>query len=224
MAEGSLGFHEQNGAASAQVYSDALLVERLRQGEDQAYEELLLLYEDSVYNLVFRLVNQPEDTPDVVQEVFLKVYRNLNHFQGKSTLKTWIYRIAVNEAYNHRRWFSRHKKNEVGLAPEDDDSRGLGDILPDRCRSPFQLAADHETRALIEEALLRINPVFRAAVVLRDIEDLNYDEIADVLQISMGTVKSRILRGREALRGQLETMLEPSRGFNWSTQTAAGQS
>jgi RNA polymerase sigma-70 factor, ECF subfamily len=224
MAESSLGFRNGTSESAGQVFKDALLVERLRQGEDLAYEELLKLYEEPVYNLVYRLLNQPEDASDVAQEVFLKVYRNLNHFQGKSTLKTWIYRIAVNEAYNRRRWFCRHKKNEVGLAAEDEDSRGLGDILPDRCRSPFELAADHETRALIEEALLRINPVFRAAVVLRDIEDMSYEEIADVLQISMGTVKSRILRGREALRAQLETMLEPARGFGWSTQTAAGQS
>lgn len=224
MAENSLGFGNKNAEASAQLFKDALLVERLRQGEADAFEELLRSYEDSVYSLVYRLLNQHADAPDVVQEVFLKVYRNLNHFQGKSTLKTWIYRIAVNEAYNHRRWFSRHKKNDVSLAAEDDDCRGLIDILPDRCRSPFDMTADHETRALVEDALTRINPVFRSAVVLRDIEDLNYDEIAEVLQISMGTVKSRILRGREALRVQLAAKLEPNQGFAWSAQTAAGRS
>lgn len=223
MAENSLGFRNEGGEPAAQVFKDALLVERLRQGEASAYEELLNTYEDSVHNLVYRLLNQPVDAPDVVQEVFVKVYRNLNHFQGKSALKTWIYRIAVNEAYNHRRWFSRHKKNEVNMGPREDNGIGLADFLPDRHRSPFDLAADHETRALIEEALLKINPVFRSVVVLRDIEDLNYDEIAEVLQISLGTVKSRIMRGREALRRELETMLKPAHGFAWSTQ-AAGQS
>jgi RNA polymerase sigma-70 factor, ECF subfamily len=224
MAENSLGFRNEGGEPAAQVYKDALLVERLRQGEDEAFEELLRTYEDSVYNLVYRLLNQPEDAPDVVQEIFVKVYRNLGHFQGKSTLKTWIYRIAVNEAYNQRRWFARHKKQEVGLGSGDESTAGLADILPDRCRSPFDLTADHETRALIEEALLKINPVFRSAVVLRDIEDLSYEEIAEVLQLSLGTVKSRILRGREALRIELETMLKPAHAFGWSTQTAAGQS
>ncbi len=224
MAENSLGFRNEGGEPAAQVYKDALLVERLRQGENSAYEELLNLYEDSIHNLVYRLLNQPVDAPDVVQEVFVKVYRNLNRFQGKSTLKTWIYRIAVNEAYNHRRWFSRHKKNEIGLAPREENGVGLADMLPDRCRSPFDLAADHETRALIEEALLKINPVFRSAVVLRDIEDLNYEEIAQVLEISLGTVKSRIMRGREALRFELETMLKPASGFAWSAHAAAGQS
>lgn len=224
MAENSLGFRNEGGEPAAQVYRDALLVERLRQGEDAAYEELLRTYEDPVYNLVYRLLNQPVDAPDVVQEIFVKVFRNLGHFQGKSTLKTWIYRIAVNEAYNHRRWFSRHKKQEVGMGPGEDSMVGLADILPDRCRSPFDLTADHETRALIEEALLKINPVFRSAVVLRDIEDLSYEEIAEVLQISLGTVKSRILRGRESLRVELESMLKPTHGFGWSTQTVTGQS
>ncbi|MBM3759028.1 MAG: sigma-70 family RNA polymerase sigma factor [Acidobacteria bacterium] len=223
MAENSLGFRNDGGEPAAQVFRDALLVERLRQGEDAAFEELLRTYEDPVYNLVYRLLNQPSDAPDVVQEIFVKVYRNLGHFQGKSTLKTWIYRIAVNEAYNHRRWFSRHKKQEVGIGGED-NSISLADVLPDRCRSPFDLTSDHETRALIEEALLKINPVFRSAVVLRDIEDLSYEEIAEVLQISLGTVKSRILRGRESLRVELEAMLKPSHSFGWSTQTAEGQS
>jgi RNA polymerase sigma-70 factor (ECF subfamily) len=224
MAENSLGFRNEGGEPAAQVYKDALLVERLRQGEDEAFEELLRTYEDPVYNLVYRLLNQPVDAPDVVQEIFVKVYRNLGHFQGKSTLKTWIYRIAVNEAYNHRRWFSRHKKNEVGISASDENHLGLSDVLPDRCRSPFDLTADHETRALIEEALLKINPVFRSAVVLRDIEDMNYDEIAEVLQISLGTVKSRIMRGREALRVELEAMLKPAQAFGWSAQTVTGQS
>lgn len=224
MAENSLGFRNEGGEPAAQVYKDALLVERLRQGEDQAFEELLRTYEDPVYNLVYRLLNQPVDAPDVVQEIFVKVYRNLGHFQGKSTLKTWIYRIAVNEAYNHRRWFSRHKKNEVGIGASEDNHLGLADVLPDRCRSPFDLTSDHETRALIEEALLKINPVFRSAVVLRDIEDMNYDEIAEVLQISLGTVKSRIMRGREALRVELEAMLKPAQAFGWSTHAVTGQS
>lgn len=219
MAENSLGIRNEGTEPAAQIYRDALLVERLRQGEADAYEELLRTYADAVHNLVFRLLNQPADAPDVVQEVFMKVYRNLGSFQGKSTLKTWIYRIAVNEAYNHRRWFSRHRRNEVDLVGTDDTALGLDEILPDRRRTPFEVTADHETRALIEEALLRINPVFRSAVVLRDVEELSYEEIAEVLQISLGTVKSRILRGREALRVELEAMLNPETAFGWSAVT-----
>ncbi len=219
----NLGFRNGNSDGGAQLYRDALLVERLRQGEDAAFEELLSQYQDAVYNLVYRLLNQPVDAQDVAQEVFLKVFRNLGHFQGKSTLKTWIYRIAINESYNQRRWFGRHKKGEVSLVNEQEHTVNLADVLPDGCRSPFDLASDSETRALIEQGLARINPVFRAAVVLRDIEDLSYEEIAEVLQISLGTVKSRILRGRDALRHELESKLSPAEGFAWSAQTASAQ-
>ena len=224
MGEQNLGFRNGIGDLSAQIYKDALLVERLRQGEDRAYEELLAGYEEPIYNLVYRLVNQPIDAPDVVQEVFLKVFRNLNHFQGKSSLKTWIYRIAVNEAYNHRRWFTRHKKNEVGIAAEEEGNRCLADLLPDRQRSPYELAVNEETRAMIEDALQRINPVFRAMVVLRDVEELSYEEIAEVLEISLGTVKSRIMRGREALRHELEQALETPQSFGWAAPAATGRS
>ncbi len=181
---------------------DALLVERLRAGEERAYEELLRRFQQPVYNLVYRLASDPGDASDVVQEVFLKVFRNVGSFRCQSSLKTWIYRIAVNEAHNHRRWFSRHRRQEVGLE-RDDAERGFQETLPDPGRSPFELAASHEAHAMIEVALQELNPTFRAAVVLRDVEDLGYEEIADVLQVHLGTVKSRILRGREALRNAL---------------------
>ena len=185
------------------------LITGLRTGDPEAYERLLDMYQQPVYNLVFRLMDDPSETPDVVQEVFLKVFRNIGSFRGNSSLKTWIYRISFNEAYNHRRWFTRHKKQEIGLEKEDDDAQGFREVLPDRGRSAFDLVSDLETQALVEEALTTLNPAFRAAVVLRDIEDLSYEEIADVLQVSLGTVKSRILRGREALKRALAGRLRP---------------
>jgi RNA polymerase sigma-70 factor (ECF subfamily) len=216
----NLGF--SSGKQCAQVYKDALLAERLRQGENAAFEELLETYQDPVFNLVFRLINHQSDAQDITQDVFLKVYKNLGRFEGKSTLKTWIYRIAINESYNHRRWSFRHRRGEVSLTV-DEDHQSVADVLPDNCRSPFQLALDSETRALIEDALGRINPLFRAAVVLRDIEDLSYEEIAEVLETNIGTVKSRILRGRDALRRELEAKVSPADAFSWSAQTATGQ-
>jgi RNA polymerase sigma-70 factor, ECF subfamily len=182
---------------------DALLVERMRNGEQQAFEELLTAYDGTVYNLVSRLMVNPADTADVVQEVFLKVFRNLHQFRGQSTLKTWIYRIAVNECWNYRRWLTRHVRNEVGLGLENDEGRTSFVELTDPCPSPFKLASDQETRQRVEDALQRLKPVYRTAVVLRDIEDLGYDEIAEILQISLGTVKSRILRGRHLLKNEL---------------------
>ena len=142
--------------------------------------------------------------------MFLKVFRKVGTFRGDSSLKTWIYRIAVNEARNHRRWFGRHKRQEVGLdGPEE--GRGYSDWLPDPGRSPFDVTLDHETEALLEAALASVNPTFRDALVLREIEGLSYEEIAGILNISLGTVKSRILRGRESLRKQLAGRLEPER-------------
>ena len=196
-----------NSRPVEQRREDDELVRRLRAGEEAAYEALLARFQQPVYNLAFRLASNPGDASDVVQEVFLKVFRNVGHFRRQSSLKTWIYRITVNEAHNQRRWFFRHRSREVGLDDETDE--GCSRTVADTGRSPFDCAFDREKHVLIENALGRINPLFREVVVLRDIEDLSYEEIADVLQISMGTVKSRIMRGREALREELTTRLQP---------------
>ncbi|MDQ6677205.1 MAG: sigma-70 family RNA polymerase sigma factor [Acidobacteriota bacterium] len=196
-------------ADSALTYEDAQLVSGLRAGAESSYESLISRFQQPVYNLAYRLLNDSGDASDVTQEVFLKVFRNVSHFQAKSSLRTWIYRIAVNESHNRRRWLFRHRHKEVGLEEEFGDSAPRERALADSGRSPFDRAFDREKHILLEEALARINPSFREAVVLRDVEDLSYEEIADILQISMGTVKSRILRGREALRLQLTARLSP---------------
>jgi RNA polymerase sigma-70 factor, ECF subfamily len=224
-----IGLHLERCTGSCDVpgYSRAeegLLVERLRQGIESAYEELIQRYQQPVFNLVFRLMSDPSDTNDVVQEVFLKIFRNVGSFRCQSSLKTWIYRIAVNEAHNHRRWFTRHRRQEVGLE-RDQDEQGYQETLSDPGRSPFELASSRETNELIEAALESLNPTFRTAVILRDIEDLSYEEIADVLQIHLGTVKSRIMRGREALRSALvsrmaESPAQSGSALRWTPQTA----
>lgn len=192
------------GAPSGVSQEDARILRGLRAGIETAYEELISRYEQPVYSIVYRLLGNQSDACDVVQEVFLKVFRSVNSFREQSSLRTWIYRIAVNEAHNHRRWFARHCRWEVPLEVEQGSgcSHSL-DYATDPGRSPFEQALDSENRALIERALARINPIFRTAVVLRDIQNLSYEEIAEILQVSLGTVKSRILRGREALRREL---------------------
>lgn len=187
---------------------DQLLIESLRSGSEQAYEELLARFQQPVYTLAVRLLNNPAEAYDVVQEVFLKVFRNIEHFRAESSLKTWIYRITVNEAHNTRRWFSRHRGREVDLDFENEENRDWRETIADGGPSPFEVTLDREQAGMIESALERINPVFREAVVLRDITDLSYEEIAAVLGVSLGTVKSRILRGREALREQLAEGLQ----------------
>ncbi|HWB95329.1 MAG TPA: sigma-70 family RNA polymerase sigma factor, partial [Bryobacteraceae bacterium] len=201
-------------------WEDLELVAALREGAEEAYEILLSRFQQPVYNLALRLLNDQSDACDVVQEVFLKVFRNVNQFRGQSSLKTWIYRIAINEAHNQRRWFFRHRHREVGLEEEQDDSRGMVDVIPDSGPSPFDYVFDQEKHVLIEEALERVNPTFREVVALRDIMDLSYEEIADVLQLSLGTVKSRILRGREALREALAGRLEPQPALRLVAKTA----
>jgi RNA polymerase sigma-70 factor (ECF subfamily) len=182
---------------------DARILRGLRSGIEGAYEELIERYEQQIFGMVYRLVGNQSDACDVVQEVFLKVFRGVTAFREQSSLRTWIYRIAVNEAYNHRRWFVRHCRMEVPMEETRPEHPNSLDYAPDPGRSPFEQAMDNETRSLIEVALTRINPVFRTAVVLRDVQNLSYEEIADILQVSLGTVKSRILRGREALRREL---------------------
>ena len=200
---------------AVQRRQDDELVQRLRAGEETAYEALIARFQQPVYNLAFRLLNDPGDAGDVAQEVFLKVFRNVGHFRRQSSLKTWIYRITVNEAHNQRRWFFRHRSREVGLDDEPDETRRA---ISDSARSPFDYTFDRERQILIENALARINPLFREVVVLRDIEDLSYEEIADVLQISLGTVKSRIMRGREALKTELTARLEPEPVLRWAPE------
>jgi RNA polymerase sigma-70 factor (ECF subfamily) len=215
VADTAVGLHF-DGCLFSHAEEDELIV-ALSQGAEDAYEILIQRYQQPVYSLVCRLMNDPSDAPDIVQEVFLKVFRNVGAFRGNSSLKTWIYRIAVNEAYNHRRWFCRHQRQEVALGCEEGTPNYVG-YLTDTGRSPFEQAADRETRALVEQALEKLNPKFRAAVVLRDIEDLSYEDIATVLDVSLGTVKSRIMRGREALRKILEGRLDLETSVRWSSQ------
>lgn len=205
--------HGDAGQANAAAL-DALLVEQLKQGEEHAYEILLQRFQQPIYNLVYRLLSDPSDAPDVVQEVFLKVFRNMEHFRAQSTLKTWIYRIAIHEAYNQRRWFSRHKQKEIGIEEDVEGSRPWLDSISDPAQDPYELVLNEERHYLIESALREINSDFRAAVVLRDLEELSYEEIAEVMQVSLGTVKSRILRGRDALRRALTAQLQPEAGAN----------
>jgi RNA polymerase sigma-70 factor (ECF subfamily) len=131
----------------------------------------------------------------------------MNRFNGQCSLKTWLYRIAIHEASNQRRWWFRHKSKETSMESRQDDdgySTGLGQTLADPGDSPLETFAHEEIRARVEQELQQVAEPYRTTVVLRDIEGLSYEEIAEVLQISLGTVKSRLIRGRDALRKRLE--------------------
>lgn len=208
MATSILELSPDRAAEAGAEIEDLRLVASLREGCERGYEELISRFQQPVYTLALRLLNDQSEACDVVQEVFLKVFRNIGNFRGQSTLKTWIYRITVNEAHNARRWFFRHRRREVELDTDPEESRNWKETIADGGRSPFDAAFDREQHVMIEAALEKINPIFREAVVLRDITDLSYEEIAEILGVSLGTVKSRILRGREALREELAGSLK----------------
>lgn len=206
----SLHLLTELSAGQEAAMEDRRLLCRLQAGEEAAYEQLIQRFQAPVYNLAYRLVNDPADAGDVLQEVFLKIFRNVDSFRGDSSLKTWVYRIAVNEAHNRRRWQFRHRRGETGIEESYEDSEVRDRALQDRTESPFEFTMNREAQVLLEEGLAALNPAYRAAVLLREVEDMSYEEIAAILGISIGTVKSRILRGREALRKYLATRLSPA--------------
>ncbi len=197
------------GIQSGVSEEDCRILRGLRAGIEDAYKELIERYEQPIYGMAYRLLGNETDACDVVQEVFLKIFRGVNSFRQQSSLRTWIYRIAVNEAQNRRRWFARHCRCEVPIENGRPEHANVLELAADPGRSPYEQAVNNESRRQIEQALTRINPVFRTAVVLRDIQNLSYEEIGEILQVSPGTVKSRILRGREALRRELTERPDP---------------
>jgi len=187
---------------------EAGIVAELKVGSEEAYAWLIGEFHQPIYSLVYRILTDPGDAADTTQEVFLKVFRGMKHFHGQSSLKTWIYRIAVHEASNRRRWWFRHKARETSMEPlENNSAQGSGlamkETLVDESESPFDRAAQEEVRARVEEELRKIPEPYRSTVILRDLEEMSYEEIAEVLDVSLGTVKSRLTRGREALRRRL---------------------
>jgi RNA polymerase sigma-70 factor, ECF subfamily len=191
---------------------EAAIIAELKAGSEEAYAWLIAQFHQPVYSLVYRMVNDPADAADTTQEVFIKVFRGIKRFNGASSLRTWIYRIAVHEASNHRRWWFRHKSRETSMEPADNEefTTGLKDTLVDGRISPFDNLARSELRSRVEQELSNVPEPYRTAVILRDIEELSYEEVAEITETNMGTVKSRIVRGREALRKRLEKFIEES--------------
>jgi RNA polymerase sigma-70 factor (ECF subfamily) len=204
------------GAASLGDFASAIgirsqesaIIQELKAGSEEAYAWLVGEFHQPVYSVVYRILTDPADAADTTQEVFLKVFRGMKHFHGESSLKTWIYRIAIHEASNRRRWWFRHKAKETSMEPGENSLEGpfaqdTNPALVDHHKSPFEMVADHEVHARVEEELRQVAEPYRTAVVLRDIEELSYEEIAEITQVTLGTVKSRITRGRDALRKRL---------------------
>lgn len=199
---------------------EAEVVTELQSGSPAAFEALIQHFHGPLFRLLCQMLGNPADAADTAQEVFLKAFRGIRGFRGGSSLKTWLYRIAIREALNQRRWWRRHQSKETSY-----EASGMGDeALGAGAESgPFEACAARETQQAVRRALARLPQAFRGAVVLRDLEGLSYEEIAEVLDISIGTVKSRILRGRRALKELLEAELGNARADAKSAGIIAGE-
>jgi RNA polymerase sigma-70 factor, ECF subfamily len=188
---------------------EAELVTELQGGSGAAFDWLVTHYSGPVYGLVAGMVSESSDAADITQDVFLKAFRGIRGFRRGSSLKTWLYRIAIREALNHRRWLWRHHRQQHSIDADTDTGHAPLEI-EDAGDTPFDQAATHELQQAVHQALLKLPEGFRSAVILRDLEGMSYEEVAEVLAITIGTVKSRILRGRRMLREILDPVLRTS--------------
>ena len=185
-------------ATSLSSSPDLDLATRHRYGDPEAFEEVYHRFAQMVFNLTYRMSGTVEEAEDLAQEVFLRIHRHLGRFNGRSALKTWVYRVTLNHC---RSKLGRKRYPTQPLAEEND---GEGARLVDEARSPEDQVLARDTGRQVTLALRELKPVFREAVVLRDLQGLSYDEIAEILKVRIGTVRSRIARGRDRLRIVLE--------------------
>lgn len=208
----ALDHEDPNDVASAARLSTAYadvenrFIEKLRLGDSEAFDSLVCRYSGDIFALLYRLTQDPDEARDLTQETFLSALTAITSFRGESEIKTWLFRIAVNHSRNRFRWWKRRRRDRTVSLDEafgDSDIR-VGDNLADIAESPEATALRRERECLLLNALASLPFNNREAVVLCDIEGLSYDEIADALDINIGTVKSRIARGREELRRRLK--------------------
>ena len=201
MAAGDIAFHPAEALAGP-VSSERGLVEECRRGDPHAFARLVALHEGMVFNLAARLLGETEDARDVAQEVFLQVFRTLGRFEGRSSLKTWIYRIVVNQCRNRQRWWRRRRK-ERSCPIEDLTAADEMQLAQHGPEGPVERLERRERARSVHRALARLGFEHRAVLLLREVEGLSCEEIAAALAIPQGTVKSRLSRARDALRQAL---------------------
>jgi len=204
MASGELAL-QSGECVAAGVPAERLLVDRCRQGDPEAFSRLVALHEGMVFNLAARLLGDSEEARDLSQEVFLQVYRHLGRFQGRSSLKTWIYRIVVNQCRNRQRWWRRRRVDRASSL-EELTSAEEAKASTAACggpESPFDQACRRERSQRVQVALLALPFHHRTVLVLREVEGLSCEGIASMLELPEGTVKSRLARARDSLRRSL---------------------
>jgi len=192
--------------------ADAMLVERCRRGDSTAMERLILKYQNRIYNVILKICANPDDAAELTQETFVKVIENIDRFQSKSSFYTWAFRIAVNLALNYCQ-----RNAKLGLRSLDADdyeystnaTQALKEFLSDDSSpDPAMVAQNKELCEIAVQSLMKLDDAQRTVIVLRDIEGMNYAAIADVLEINLGTVRSRLSRARNRLREIMEAILQ----------------
>ena len=189
--------------------AEAEFIERLKRGESAAFEEWVADRSGEIYGLLFRLTENSEEARDLTQETFLRAFQSISRFRGEADLKTWIYRIAINQARNRWRWWRRRRRDStVSLdATQGQTNQPLIATLMETSENPEQRTLAHEREVALRAALQKLGVSYRETVILRDMEGFSYEEIAATLGINVGTVKSRLARGRQELRRRLEGAL-----------------
>lgn len=191
---------------------DSVLVRQAQDGDTLATERLILKYQNRIYNVILKMCGNPDDAAELSQETFVKVIEGIDKFKGRSSFYTWLFRIAVNLTLNHCQRSARTATRSLDAEEQDADGTGrqmLRDFLSDdRAVDPALAAQSRELCELTKKSLLRLDEPQRAVVVLRDIEGMSYAEIADVLNVELGTVRSRLSRARSNLREILEALLK----------------
>jgi RNA polymerase sigma-70 factor, ECF subfamily len=186
--------------------ADKLLLDRYRQGDDRAFDDIVRRYHGQIFRRVFGMLKNHEDAEEVTQDTFLRARRGLETFRGDAAFSTWLYQIATNLAHN-RYWFwwrrGRHASVSLDAAVSANAEFTLAEVLPDESPDPGQQAVTQELVERVENAMEKLSPAHREILTLRNVKDLAYEEIAALLDLSLGTVKSRIARAREALKQSL---------------------
>ncbi|MEP6902307.1 MAG: sigma-70 family RNA polymerase sigma factor [Actinomycetota bacterium] len=201
---GNVALAARAGVAFSSAESE--FIEKLKTGDADAFDTLANRYASDIYGLVYRLTQDAEEASDLTQETFLSALKAIKKFRGEADLKTWLFRIAINESRNRFRWWKRRRRDQtisldVTIA---DSNTPLSETFSSKALNPEETALRGERAKILRDALNALTDIFREAVVLCDIEGLSYEEIAQTLEVNIGTVKSRIARGRDELRRKLE--------------------
>jgi RNA polymerase sigma-70 factor (ECF subfamily) len=195
---------------SAGAADDPRFIEKLKLRDERAFNDLVRLYERRVYGLVFRMLGRRDEAEDMTQEVFVQVFKAIDQFRGDSKLSTWVYRIAVNLCKNRSKYLSRrHTDDQDDLAAVAErvplhQAKGVTTSTVER---PDDLYDGHEVERIVQRCISQVDDDFRSVLILRDVEELSYEEIAQITELPEGTVKSRIHRGRAQLKALVEEAL-----------------